>query len=221
MSSLPIADATVPVEAIVDAIAGFSRGTVRWYDKGGSTAAPPAVDGVHLVDLGRMAAMNPDLTGDDVVHLLEADIPAELWSAVAMDADLADADPAAQGGLYDAALALYEAFRGLRGIKDAKTSKLLHLKRPSLYPVLDLAIRQLYDGRARRAASSPDIAWRGFQTAFWPAIREDLIAWRRVGAFDDIRASLVDLGRPDHAELTDVRLLDVAAWRMATGKMPT
>jgi hypothetical protein len=63
-----------------------------------------------------------------------------------LEADLGQADPGVVGGLYDQLAALYEHFNNAAppGIGMAKTSKVLHLKRPTAYPILDRKITSTY-----------------------------------------------------------------------------
>ncbi|MCA1702676.1 MAG: DUF6308 family protein [Actinobacteria bacterium] len=85
------------------------------------------------------------------------------WHLVPADARLADADP--EGDLYWRAAELYGHFTTLHGVGDAIASKLLHLKRPAVFPILDALIREAYDLgpgglRARRTVSAPATACR-------------------------------------------------------------
>lgn len=179
LASLPVADQRLTLAEVAEQVSGFPAGTVRWYDFGGASDTPPeVVDAVTLLDLGRMTAMNPDVTGQDAVALLERDVDPSLWRAVPPTADLADADPAKEGGLFDAANRLYKTFSSISNVKDAKTSKLLHLKRPRLYPILDEQVKRLYLARAVAEAARPEVAWRGYRMTYWAAIRQDLLAWR-------------------------------------------
>jgi Family of unknown function (DUF6308) len=62
------------------------------------------------------------------------------WASVQAGADLADADPAAPAGLFASTAKLYWAFtwpERISGVAVAKVHKILHLKRPGLYPILD------------------------------------------------------------------------------------
>lgn len=214
-ATLPVADHQLALAEVVEHVTGFPTGTVRWYDFGGESDRPPnAVNAVTLLDLGRMAAMNPDLTGHDAVALLERKVDVADWKAVPLTADLSDADPAQQGGLFDAMNKLYKSFSTIHNVKDAKTSKLLHLKRPQLYPILDDQVKLLYLARAQTEAARPEIAWRGYRTTYWGAIRRDLLAWREAQAFDPLREQLRERGRTQHALLSDVRLLDITAWSL-------
>ncbi len=217
MASLCVADQWLTLAEVSKHVSGFPAGTVRWYDFGGASDRPPGVvDAVTLLDLGRMTAMNPDVTGQDAVALLEREVDPSIWTAVPRTADLADADPATDGGLFDAANRLYKSFSSITNVKDAKTSKLLHLKRPRLYPVLDDQVKRFYRARAVAEAGRPDVAWRGYRMTYWGAIRRDLLAWREVQAFEALREQLYQRDRPQHARLSDVRLLDITAWRLAS-----
>jgi hypothetical protein len=104
LASLPVADQRLTlaeVAEVAEQVSGFPAGTVRWYDFGGASETPPeVVDAVTLLDLGRMTAMNPDMTGQDAVALLERDVDPSVWRAVPPLADLADADAAIEGGLF-------------------------------------------------------------------------------------------------------------------------
>jgi hypothetical protein len=99
------------------------------------------------------------------------------WACVAVDAHLADADPAQRSGLFDRAAALYWRFTTPHeaGLGVAKIHKVLHIKRPSFYPVLDRLIRGLYRVPARAWANQLPGARRGDSVTFWAAIRADLI----------------------------------------------
>jgi hypothetical protein len=217
LASLPVGDQRLTLAEVSEHVGGFPAGTVRWYDFGGASEAPPeVVDAVTLLDLGRMTAMNPDVTGADAVALLERDVDPSVWRAVPRTADLADADLAEEGGLFDAANRLYKSFSSISNVKDAKTSKLLHLKRPCLYPILDDQVKRLYLARAVEEAARPEVAWRGYRVTYWAAIRQDLLAWREVQAFEALREQLHQRERPAHARLSDVRLLDITAWRLAS-----
>jgi len=131
------------------------------------------------------------------------------WADVPVDATLADADPGVHGGLYDAAQALYLHFRARRGVATAKVSKVLHVKRPALYPILDSRLMRSYRTAAREAAARyPD---RGATHLYWAAVRDDVIDPRNVASLAAIREQLSAEGSP-LAGLSDLRLLDIATW---------
>jgi len=131
------------------------------------------------------------------------------WPDVPADATLADADPAATGGLYDAMDRLYRHFAGRPQVNAAKISKVLHLKRPALYPILDSRLMRSYGPAARRAAARyPD---RGFRRMYWAAVRDDVMDETNVACLTALRTELRAASSP-MAGLSDVRLLDIAAW---------
>lgn len=131
------------------------------------------------------------------------------WSNVPADAMLADADPSATGELYDAMEHLYRHFAGRPQVNAAKISKVLHLKRPALYPILDSRLMRSYGPAARRAAARyPD---RGFRRMYWAAVRDDVLDETNVACLTALRTELRAASSP-MAGLSDVRLLDIAAW---------
>jgi len=212
-SRLPLASGTLTVRQVLDTLALYPVDTVRYYDCAGTPRPERSTaQRVTLGDVGRIILMNPKMSGVDAAALLELEVAEEVWAAVPPDADLADADPAVTGGLYDAALALHDAHR-LRGVSLGKIGKLLHLKRPALFPVLDRELRWLYDTRATEQALRPGLTFRGYRRVYWGAVRADLVAWRAAGAFATLRAELANSEtRSGWAELTDLRLLDITAW---------
>lgn len=135
------------------------------------------------------------------------------WEQVPRDADLREADPAVTGGLYDAMDRLYRHFRvdSPRGIAGAKVSKILHLKRPSAYPILDSHLVKTYAVPARRLARAHPA--RGSRRLYWAAIRQDLI--ENSDELTLLRQQLSQDGDQEVQELarlTDLRLLDICTW---------
>lgn len=135
------------------------------------------------------------------------------WSDVPADSDLRNADPSQTNGLYDRMDDLYVHFRATapRRIRGAKISKVLHLKRPALFPILDSHVERTYRKSARQAAQRyPD---RGYNYMYWAAIRDDLlgnsdaIAKLKEACAADDRADVRRL-----TELTDLRVLDILTW---------
>lgn len=202
---LTVAGRTVSTTEAVEVLQGYPRGTIRWYDL--APAGPEAANEVTLADLGRLAIINADLSGNDAVALLELGRSAP-WDRVATDADLVEADPEGRGGLYDDAVALYDHFVSHPGIGPAKASKLLHLKRPHLYPILDSQVMAFYDRSARDAAAASS---REAHRMYWAAIRNDLIA--NQAALSSLRSELDD---GELRQLGNLRLLDILAWWLST-----
>lgn len=98
----------------------------------------------------------------------------------------------------------------------AKISKVLHLKRPGLFPILDSKVMAVYRTQARAAAAL--YPHRGRRALFWAAIRDDLCANLDSGALPLFRSRLAQ-SETEHvrriAGLTDVRLLDLLTWAIA------
>jgi hypothetical protein len=128
--------------------------------------------------------------------------------------DLRQADPSAAAGHDDELIGLYNHFSdgAPRGIGMAKISKVLHVKRPAAYPILDRRITSIYrDAAAQAARRYPQ---RGYRRANWAAIRDDLIANTESGALEALRAAVDDALGTDRklTSVTDLRLLDMLTW---------
>lgn len=116
---------------------------LRYYDglPGPLPIGGPDPDRVTLEDLARTMVIGSDLKANDIPWLLEVDAEKE-FKAIRASARLEDAAPGSE--LFEAATALDEKFSGHRGFGQAKKSKLLHLKRPYLFPISDSYIRVTY-----------------------------------------------------------------------------
>jgi hypothetical protein len=127
-------------------------------------------------------------------------------------ADLRDADPAVRGGLYDDLNACYQYFWDKRqpGVGIGKISKVLHIKRPAAYPILDSRVTAFYSDAAKRAAANYPAL--GHKKLFWAAIRADLIANTESGALEMLRERLKSTGLEPYIRLTDLRLMDILTW---------
>jgi hypothetical protein len=109
-------------------------------------------------------------------------------------------------------LALYAHFESdaPSGVSVAKISKVLHLKRPGLFPILDSRLLRQYAELARQAAQAYPA--RGYKRAHWAAIRTDLL--RSSPGLALLRASLETQPLPlkNLRLVSDLRLLDMIAW---------
>jgi hypothetical protein len=133
------------------------------------------------------------------------------WTPI--DGDLRDADPAESAGLYDSMLHLYDHFAGAapKGVNMAKISKMLHLKRPKQFPILDSRLVRSYGEAAARAAAT--YGSRGNKRMYWAAIRSDLQRSAdglaelrgRMGAHPVARVQALQ-------DLSDLRLHDMLTW---------
>jgi hypothetical protein len=149
---------------------------------------------------------------------------AETAPWITSPADLANANPdtvAIDGGLFASMTDLYWHFaeNAPKGVSFAKISKVLHLKLPSLYPILDSHIARSYAPAARMLRRDyPQFGWR---RRTWIAVRHDLLNARASGAVDELRDRLRSYESNDISKqrevrlldgLTDLRLLDILVW---------
>lgn len=140
---------------------------------------------------------------------------------ISTDADLADADPSVRDGLFDGMSDLYRYFLGNApsGIKFAKVHKVLHVKYPAAFPLLDSRLWKSYKMAARDLAGQHPHLWES--ELRWIAVREDLLAARSSGAIEEMREAMPRYANNDSAvqkrvrdmtQLTDLRLLDILVW---------
>ncbi|MHA7134221.1 DUF6308 family protein [Oerskovia turbata] len=202
---------------VADAFTELSRygrrhhATVATYDLGGA-GDPLTLTGQEVA---RTRIIASRISNDQSAWFVER-ARAAPWGDVPADASLVDADPGERDGLYAAAVALHEHFRTAApaGVAVAKLHKVLHLKRPGLFPILDSRLLATYATAASRAARQyPRL---GARRLFWAAIRDDLADKQNVAALAAARGRLAADGDSQvaaMARLTDLRLLDAVAWR--------
>jgi hypothetical protein len=207
----PVSDACGVVEQY---LARYGK-TIRRYDffEGPSRQVSP-----ESVKATRIVASR--ISNEAAVWFVERGVSAP-WSVVPADAELADADATVTGGLYENACALWNHFAAtpLPQVSTGKISKVLHLARPALFPILDSTVRKVYRKAAKDAArevvsTRPDLA--RIKRMYWMAIRQDVLA-NADGLEtlrDELRTSESPLARECADGLSDVRLLDVCAWRI-------
>ena len=176
------------------AILRYYDGLVEPSDPGGSDP-----DRITLEDLARTMVIGADLKANDIPWLLEVEAHKE-FAAVPVDARLEDAVPG--GELFNAAAALDDAFSGHRGFGQAKKSKLLHLKRPYLFPISDSYIRVTYSHAV-------------VGTDFLAAVHRDLVNTANATDFAKLEARLSRERTGSAARLLSeaprLRLLDIIA----------
>lgn len=215
--SVNVAGRQVPdgVAAVAEYV-GQHLGTVRQYDLIGP--GDPNVLTRYEVVRTRVIASRISEEEADWFVATAATAP---WAQVAPDLDLRVCDAAVVDAEYDAAEALYMHFFGQRpkSVSIGKVHKVLHIKRPHLYPILDSRLRQLYLPLAREAASQlkqRSKRWSGTREHFWEAIRVDLV--RNSESLNDVRAQLEGAGDDAAlaASLSDLRLLDLLTWPLAS-----
>jgi hypothetical protein len=129
------------------------------------------------------------------------------------DADLRDADPGEPGGLYDSMLHLYGHFAAAppKGVNTAKISKVLHLKRPKQFPILDSRLVRIYREAATHEAAT--YTSRGSRRMYWAAIRSDLE--RSSDGLKELRTSMAahPVTRVQALQaVSDLRLHDMLTW---------
>jgi hypothetical protein len=190
--------------AVCDWYAKAHPDTLAYYDFAGACTAPHPHDTVDLSDAGRLVVINARLTADDVPTMIAAAAEAP-WGLVDWEEDLITApDPE---DLLGRAEKLYDHFRYFRerGLGPTRTHKLLHLKRPAVYPIVDSVVRRTYKRHAERAA---EVRGRG-GTHYWLALAEEL----RVNG--EVFAALREaLGDQRIGQLSTPRLFDILIWSL-------
>lgn len=194
-----------PLDVVVDYAARFG-GTLARYDFG--DRGVPDVLTVEEIWSTRIIRSRVTYAERNELVRVAAEC-APLWAAIPFDANMRKADPSVTGGLYANMLELYTRFTQVRGISTAKASKILHFKRPHLYPILDSRLAELYRGAASQAAEVyPEL---GYKKLFWAAIRNDLITNEL--PLRALRVQLSFVQSPYKlSELTDLRILDILGW---------
>ena len=171
------------------------------YDFAGDGSPPHAHNSVDLSDCGRLVVINARPAAADVPRMIRAAKSAP-WDAVPLQADLlrsTDPDEVLEG-----ANSLYQHFRAA-GLGRTRTHKLLHLKRPEVFPIVDSVVRETY----RRQAKEAGLARGSRQQHYWAALASELRA--DLGAYEALRQMLSaeQLGR-----LTVLRLADILVWSL-------
>jgi hypothetical protein len=187
--------------------------TIRDYDLPGP--GQPCL--LSTDEVARTRRINSRISNEQLRCLVDAAGATSLWCTVPVSALLADADPSVHGGLYDDAIRLFNHFLDCRprGVAHGKVSKVLHVKRPGLIPILDTKVRVLYRASARAAAKVHNQGRAPVRYAFWAAMRNDVINPDNGAALAELRDFLEcqsDSVVRSAAKLTDVRLLDILAW---------
>jgi hypothetical protein len=126
--------------------------TIREYDLGGLRDP----DTLTEAEAWRSPIINSRLTRgecDEVVRRAQSAPCASVPAA----ADLVDADASVPGGLFADTAGLYWSFTSpgrIKGVAVAKVHKILHLKRPGLYPILDERVKSLHNSMGQPAELS-------------------------------------------------------------------
>lgn len=146
--------------------------TIEHYDLGGPNEID-VDDAVSAADIGRMVFINAKLDGDDAAQLVRFNLATYLAPlSIDLRFEDIDLDPRGSDRTYAAMESAWTALKALPKIKNAKASKLLHLKRPNLFPIIDRDVKKVYDkaaGDAGRSVGSP-------VAHYWLAIAADVRA---------------------------------------------
>lgn len=116
-----------------------------------------------------------------------------------------------------------------KGVSFAKVHKVVHLVRPSVFPILDSRLRSTYWTRQKALSDAGRLPGRdNWRRRTWIAIGEDLIAARADGALTTLREAIASHARRDSnsepdadaleradllAGVSDLRLLDILTWK--------
>lgn len=122
------------------------------------------------------------------------------------DKDLGATTDEEWGSIKELIRPLVSAFISIRGVDVAKTMRILHLKRPHLFPALDFSVVKFITGNDMEVNrfSGPELLKITLDSI--EIARADLLKNR--DAFDELQARLADLPTP----LTAVRMYDILCW---------
>jgi hypothetical protein len=195
-------------------------GTVTHYDFRAATFGQINPD---LIRATRSPWMGSRISAKEAAWIIDRGTSAP-WAAIPLEAQLKEADPLAESGLYDRAVALWEHFWDARpaNVSTAKISKVLYLMRPGLFPILDSYLTRFYRTAARTAAI--DVGQKRpsqgqFKTLYWEAVRRDILdaeAGLRV-LREVLAVAEAPLATEAARRLSDVRLLDMLAFAVPHG----
>lgn len=97
----------------------------------------------------------------------------------------------------------------IAGVKLTKLSKVLHRKRPRIFPLYDEHIRRCYqDGPGAPVPPAKDRLWESFATLWLEAVRVDLST--QTESWEEL-AALTPAAGPS---ITPLRALDIVGWRL-------
>ena len=204
--------------------------TLQHYDLGG----PSPRDSITMSDLGRatlFGAFRGWKTAASLVRVSDAstwptgDTPWRIDAAPDVDWE----EWTSRSEVREARDLFASLARGDEGgWREAAASKILHLKWPDFFPVIDGALRELYSDEAmevERRIRGSRRRKHATTTAYWVAVRLDLLRPENVDADKATREGLQASSDREKAalltQLTSLRLLDALAWAIATNSLPT
>lgn len=204
-SSVVIAEEILALDKALERLERYPSRTPAIYDYPGP--GEPSVITADEIRRTRKVSSRISAVESDWFIKLARTAP---WTAP--DGDLRDADPGESGGLYDSMLDLYDHFAAAapKGVNTAKISKVLHLKRPKQFPILDSRLVRIYREAATREAAT--YASRG-NRLYWAAMRSDL--QRSAAGIKELRTRMADHPATRVQALqavSDLRLLDMVTW---------
>jgi len=207
-AAIVIAGRERSIAECVDELRQYPGRTITRYDLPG----PGHPTTLTREEVARTRAVYSRISGQQLIWFVERAASAP-WPPA--DADLRRAEPNIRSGLYDQLEAFYRHFE-----KDApgrvarsKISKVLHIKRPAAFPILDSKVTDVYLQYAEQAIERyPRLKYQ--KAAYWVAIRDDLIANTESDALAELRAALGNEGTlgANLNHITDLRLLDMLSW---------
>jgi hypothetical protein len=224
LRKIRVAGQYVDSEMLWHALASYARSdacVLRWYDRADLGAVLPA-SAIDLHALGRLHFTGVCLSPTQTEQFMGFDVKRHL-SSIPSDAHLAEADPKADGGLYDAAEGAHRAYLAMdRRFGSTLVSSALALLRPHLFPILTPPIRMLYESVAEQSWFQSQKAERPFsRRTYWPVIREDLLTATHQLALWRAKLSVSEIeGERWLSHVSDVRLWGVATRALAAGTVP-
>ncbi|WP_225623912.1 DUF6308 family protein [Rhodococcus rhodochrous] len=146
---LVIAGRSIDIDTATAKAHGYPAVTVARYDLPG----PGALKEITADEIARTHKVRSRISHAQLDWFIRTAVDAP-WAAAPIQAQLVEADPNISGELYDRAEALYDHFRTAapRRVGVAKISKVLHLKRPGLFPILDSKVRWVRSRWRRRSS---------------------------------------------------------------------
>lgn len=205
-NAITIADCPIGIDAALDRLERYPARTPTVYEYPG----PGHPSEISLDEIRRTRAVSSRISAREGDWFISRATTAP-WTST--KASLREADPGESDGTYDAMEGLYQHFAATApsGVNIAKVSKVLHLKRPTQFPILDSRLVRTYRDAATREART--YRSRGYRKMYWPAIRQDLLQSSK--ALTELRQRIHDHRSPQvqalHA-VTELRLLDMLTW---------
>lgn len=200
------------VEDAVDFLNAYELRTLLHYDLGVTvanfdTVAEADANSFTLNDCGRVAALGVEIGAHQIAGIFSIG-NSNVLRHIPQYVTLQEFEVRDAHGQWELVVAVYEMLRYQYGFGAVLASALLHLKRPSLVPVLTEPSIRLYSDAALAMAAQHD--WG--VPLYWEAVRQDLIS--ESANLTQIRNSLMatdDTLARSLPYLTDLRMLCILA----------